>query len=33
MESSDDSKSFIKHVFNFNDDSKSEIKNMFNKTF
>ena len=28
MESSDDSKSFIKHVFNFNDDSKSEILNI-----
>lgn len=28
MDSSDDSKSFFKHVFNFNDDSKSEILNI-----
>ena len=27
MDSSDDSKSFFKHVFNFDDDSKSEILN------
>lgn len=28
MDSSDDSKSFFKHVFNFDDDSKSEILNI-----
>jgi len=28
MESSDDSKSFFKHVFNFDDDSKSDILNI-----
>jgi hypothetical protein len=28
MDSSDDSKSFLKHVFNFDDDSKSEILNI-----
>jgi hypothetical protein len=28
MESSDNSKSFFKHVFNFDDDSKSEILNI-----
>jgi hypothetical protein len=28
MDSSDDSKSFFKHVFNFDDDSKSDILNI-----
>ena len=28
MDSMDDSKSFFKHVFNFDDDSKSEILNI-----
>ena len=28
MDSSDESKSFFKHVFNFDDDSKSEILNI-----
>jgi hypothetical protein len=28
MDSSDESKSFLKHVFNFDDDSKSEILNI-----
>ncbi len=28
MDNSDESKSFIKHVFNFDDDSKSEILNI-----
>jgi hypothetical protein len=28
MDNSDDSKSFFKHVFNFDDDSKSEIMNI-----
>ena len=34
MDSSDDSKSFLKHVFNFDDDSKSEIlKIIYNQYF
>jgi hypothetical protein len=28
MDNSDDSKSFFKHVFNFDDDSKGEILNI-----
>ena len=28
MDTTDDSKSFLKHVFNFDDDSKSEILNI-----
>lgn len=28
MDSSDESKSFVKHVFNFDDDSKSEVLNI-----
>ena len=28
MDNSDESKSFFKHVFNFDDDSKSEILNI-----
>ena len=28
MDSSDDSKSFFKHVLNFDDDSKSDILNI-----
>ena len=28
MDSSDESKSFFKHVFNFDDDSKSDILNI-----
>ena len=28
MDTTDDSKSFFKHVFNFDDDSKSEILNI-----
>ena len=28
MDSSDDSKSFFKHVFNFDDDSKSDVLNI-----
>jgi hypothetical protein len=32
MDSSDDSKSFFKHVFNFDDDSKSEILNILQYT-
>jgi len=33
MDSSDDSKSFIKHVFNFDDDSKAEILNILQYAF
>jgi hypothetical protein len=33
MDSSDDSKGFIKHVFNFDDDSKSEILNILQYSF
>ena len=33
MDSSDDGKSFLKHVFNFDDDSKSEILNILQYTF
>jgi hypothetical protein len=33
MDNSDDSKSFFKHVFNFDDDSKSEILNILQYSF
>ena len=33
MDSSDDPKSFIKHVFNFDDDSKAEILNILQFAF
>jgi len=33
MDSSDSSKGFLKHVFNFDDDSKSEILNILQYTF